>query len=284
MIGSVVGDFIGSVYEFNNVKTKKFDLIKFYKNGKVANRFTDDSVMTVAVADVVTQYLQNDGKLTRNEIATTLQKYGREYPNAGYGGMFRKWLSSTSPEPYNSFGNGALMRISPVALCKRMSYPEKKYLANVVTSVTHNHPSALNAVECYVAIVSRLSTDMKNKHKEDANELCRIMCDSYGYNLHTLDYIRPTYKFDVTCRGTLPVAVEAFIESKSYIDTVRSAISVGGDSDTIAAIAGGIAEAYYGFDKIIDEIKSHCVYEYLKTVNDVLIEKAISFDKSLCSD
>ena len=285
MIGAVIGDFIGSYYEVNNSKRKDNPLVVYTKNNKIVNRFTDDSVMTVAVADVVSKYLENDN-MSQDDMIKIVQKYGREYINAGYGGMFLTWLISAAPKPYNSFGNGALMRVSPVALCYKLSLTEKHGLAKQVTEITHNHPSALKSVECYVNIINHLMYS-RSDSKEAINDYCRSEFKCY-YNseLCELDKLRPSYEFDVTCDGTLPVAIEAFIEANSYMETIQNAISMGGDSDTIAAIAGAIAEAYYGPKKVLEEAHSTKVGK--RSIEDCLIEvdpkfaeKAYEFDIAL---
>lgn len=225
LYGSVGGDIIGSCYEWHNVKTKDFPLFP------PQARITDDSVLTVATADALLNHLG---------FAAAYRKWGKRYPHAGYGGSFRKWLACADPRPYNSWGNGAAMRISPVGFyCKSES--EVLTEARFSAEVTHNHPEGIKGAQAAALAVYLAGTGAgKPQIKEKMESL-------FGYDLSAKkpDDIRPGYTFDVSCMGTLPVALLAFLESTDYEDAIRNAISVGGDSDTIAAIAGGIALAFY---------------------------------------
>lgn len=267
MLGAITGDFIGSFYEWNNVKTKDFSLIVVSKAGEMFNHFTDDSVMTLAVGEIVKKYLENEKKIDSAEIVRVMQKWGRKYPNAGYGGTFIRWLSVENLKPYGSWGNGALMRISSVGLCKKLTLEEKLSLSEQITCVSHNAKEAVESVKCYITILDLLchSKDV-SRHSETNDchpelvsgslkqEIISI-CKDYNVDIPKLDEIRPKYEFDVSCQGTLPVSVAAFLESENFEDAIRNAISVGGDSDTIAAITGGIAEAFYGKEKILEFLK-----------------------------
>ena len=228
MIGAIVGDIVGSIYEWDNIKTKDFPLFQddcF---------FTDDTVMTCAVAGAIME----GGK--RDNFIDAMKKYGRMYPGAGYGGKFTSWLISDTREPYNSFGNGAGMRVSPCGFLSR-SLNETLYLAEKSAEVTHNHPEGIKGAQAIAASVFLARTGAS---KEDIREYVE---KTFGYDLHrTCDEIRPDYSFDVTCPGSCPEAIIAFLDSTSYESAVRLAISLGGDSDTIACMAGGIAAAYYG--------------------------------------
>ncbi len=224
MIGSIAGDIIGSVYERHPIKTKDFPLFNPH------SRFTDDTVLTVAVASAI---LKGDSYLN------SVRDVGRKYPDCGYGGSFFQWLFSESPLPYNSWGNGAAMRVSPVGFAfdsKGRVLTEAKKTAEF----THNHPEGIKGAQAAALAVftARITGDKEQVKSEIQKE--------FGYDLdRTLDDIRPGYRFDISCQGTVPEAIIAFLESTSYEDAVRNAVSLGGDSDTIACITGGIAHAFY---------------------------------------
>ena len=225
MLGAVFGDIVGSSYEWNNVKTKDFPL------ERSGTRYTDDSVMTLAVA----KWLLEDPSHSESVLIRCMQKLGRGHIRAGYGGRFKEWLLSKDPQPYNSWGNGSAMRVSPVALFAN-SLEEAMELARTTAIVTHNHPEgvkgAMAVAEC--AFICRETRNIESA-KEEIRKSIPL---KYGYNLdRTLDEIRPDYKFDVSCQGSVPEAIIAFLESTSLEDCVRNAVSIGGDSDTIAAIA-----------------------------------------------
>ncbi len=253
MLGAIIGDIVGSRFEFNNYRKKDFEL--FTNDCKV----TDDSIMTIAVAKAImeTEKLINPSS-SRNRLDDNyclllekmaikyMQKIGRKYPDSGYGGMFSRWIFSDNPKPYNSFGNGAAMRISPVVYIASTECEVYK-LSEVVTGVTHNHEEGLKGAEAtamavYMARCGHSKDEIKNK----------IINNYYPLDF-TIDEIRNTYRFNETCQGTVPQAIEAFLESTSFEDAIRVAISVGGDSDTLAAITAGIAEAYYGVPANIKE-------------------------------
>ncbi len=249
MIGAIAGDIIGSVYEWKNVKTTDFELFD------PRCRFTDDTVLTVAVADCI---------LSGREYSEAFREYGRRYPDAGYGGLFREWLFSRDQRPYNSFGNGSAMRVSPVGFAFS---PLEAVLDEAKKSavVTHNHPEGIKGALAAASAVF-LSRDGKSKE-----EIQAFVEDRFGYDLHRrLDEIRPGYRFDVTCQGSVPEAIIAFLESLDYEDAVRKAVSLGGDSDTIACITGGIAQAYYKSIPrfIVEKVRSSLPAEFLKVVDD----------------
>lgn len=225
MIGAIAGDIIGSVYEGNNINTKVFPLFASHC------RPTDDTVLTVAVADV----LMNGGSYTEQ-----LKAYCLRYPDAGYGMSFRRWALSTRSEPYNSWGNGSAMRVSPVGFAMsslELALSEAKRSAEV----THNHPEGIKGAQATAAAIFLARTE---RHKETVKSYVE---ERFGYDLsQSLDKIRPSYGFDVSCQGSVPQAMVAFLESTDFEDALRNAVSLGGDSDTIACIAGGIAQAYYG--------------------------------------
>ena len=225
MLGAIVGDVIGSVHEGAGTKTKDFPLFVS------RSTFTDDSVLTVAVAEWI---------LSGRDLVDLLHAYYHNYPGRGYGGMFLDWAHDRLRQPYNSFGNGAAMRVSPVGFAFEtiedvLAWSERS------AAVTHNHPEGVRGAQA-TAVAIYLA-----RRGQDKN-LIRITLESqFGYDLSArLDQIRPTYRFDETCQRTVPQALAAFFESTSYEDAIRNAISFGGDADTLACITGGIAEAYYG--------------------------------------
>jgi ADP-ribosylglycohydrolase len=225
MIGAIAGDIIGSVYEHRPIKTKKFPLFD------PGCSFTDDTVLTVAVADAI---------LSGRPYVESVRRIGRRYPNAGYGGSFIRWLFSGDFRPYNSWGNGAAMRVSPVGFAFTTE-DEVLRQARMTTEFTHNHPEGIKGAEATALSVFLAGTG-------HGKETIRARVQSrFGYDLErTVDEIRPSYSFDVSCQGTVPEAIIAFLDGSSYEDAVRNAVSLGGDSDTLACITGGIAESYFG--------------------------------------
>ena len=225
LYGASGGDIIGSRFERHNLKSKDFELFDD------RSRFTDDTVMTVATADAL---------LHRLDFAEAYRTWGNRYPHAGYGGRFRNWLNSDYPRPYNSWGNGSAMRVSPVGF---FFDSVDRVLAEAERSaaVTHDHPEGIRGAQA-VALAVFLARTGSSKAAIRSEMETRF---DYDLSTQTLAQIRPDYTFDVSCTGTLPVALLAFLESESYEDAVRNAVSVGGDSDTIAAITGGIALAFY---------------------------------------
>ncbi|MDR2923271.1 MAG: ADP-ribosylglycohydrolase family protein [Treponema sp.] len=242
MLGAIIGDIAGSRFEFNNIRSKDFEL--FAENCSI----TDDSVMTLAVAKAILACNGDWERLGENAVRY-MREIGRKYPHCGFGGMFRKWVFSKDPAPYNSYGNGAAMRVSPCGFIARTE-DEAILLSRKVTEVTHNHPEGLKGAQAVsVAIFMARNGAAKNEIKE------RVEKEYYALNF-TLDGIREKYQFNETCQETVPQAIAAFLESVSFEDAVRNAISIGGDSDTLAAITGSIAEAYYG---VPAELKSRAL-------------------------
>lgn len=235
MIGAIIGDIVGSIYEWNNIKTKEFPLFK------PNCFFTDDSVLTIAVADAI----EKGG--TKEDFIQSIKTFGRKYPNAGYGGNFRKWLLSDQVKPYNSYGNGSAMRVSPIAF----AYDDLKVVeekAKISAEITHNHPEGIKGAQATAACIFLA----RSNYTKD--EIKKYVEKTYGYNLdRRLDVIRLDYTFDVSCQGTVPEAIIAFLESTDFEDAIRNAISLGGDSDTLAAITGSIAEGAYGVPDAIKE-------------------------------
>lgn len=248
MIGAIVGDIVGSRFEWHSRKSKEFTLMKGRNESRHPCRFTDDTVMTLAVADAIMKWREAGGgsyDALSAETVVRMQEFGRRYPRAGYGGAFRRWLGSAAPEPYNSWGNGSAMRVSACGWAGR-TLDEVKAMSRAVTEVTHNHPEGLKGAEA-TAVATFLARTGKTMEEIKAV----VVHDYYPFDF-TLDEIRPTYKFDVSCQGSVPQALEAFFESTSFEDAIRNAISIGGDSDTIGAICGAVAGAYYG---VPDEIR-----------------------------
>ncbi|MDR2479201.1 MAG: ADP-ribosylglycohydrolase family protein [Treponema sp.] len=224
ILGAIAGDIIGSAYEFNNIKSLDFPL---FPRGTY---FTDDSVLTVATMDAL---------MNGSDYAEEYQYYGEAFPHRGYGGNFNEWIYADNPRPYNSYGNGSAMRASPIGwYCN--SIDEVLAEAKKSAEVTHNHPEGIKGAQAVAAAVYLARTG-KSKDAIKA-----FIVDSFGYNLdRTTDEIRPGYTFDVSCQGSVPEAIIAFLESVDFENAVRLAVSLGGDSDTIACITGGIAEAFY---------------------------------------
>lgn len=224
MLGAIAGDIIGSVYEWHNIKDKDFPLFSRRCD------FTDDTVMTIATADVI---------INNGNYAEAYKKYGRAYPGRGYGGNFGHWIRSEDYRPYNSYGNGSAMRISPVGFAFQ-TLDKVLEEAKKSAEVTHNHPEGIKGAQAAASAVFLART---GKGKKEIKEYIE---KTFNYDLdRRLDDIRPNYEFDVSCQGSVPEAIIAFIESENFEDAIRNAISIGGDSDTIACITGGIAEAYY---------------------------------------
>ncbi len=239
MLGAIAGDIIGSVYEWHNIKTTDFELFS------TGCRYTDDTVLTVALADAI---------LNGTDYTKKMKEYFQRYPNAGYGGRFADWVMSHPSFPYNSWGNGAAMRISPVGYAYS-TLEETLSKAEFYTEVTHNHPEGIKG-GCATAAAVFLARKRSSKA-----EIKAYISSTFGYDLErTLDEIRPTYHFDVSCQGTVPQAIIAFLESVDFEDAIRKAISLGGDSDTLACITGGVAQAFYGG---VPELISEKVYSIL---------------------
>ncbi|MBD2447181.1 ADP-ribosylglycohydrolase family protein [Nostoc sp. FACHB-152] len=230
MLGAIAGDIIGSIYERKNIKTKDFPLFDRQCS------FTDDTVLTVAVAEVIL-----DGReLLHGQYIEQFKSYFRRYPFAGYGGTFRNWANSNNSEPYNSWGNGSAMRVSPIGFAFNDLDTVIKE-AKLSAEITHNHPEGIKGAQATAAAIFLARTG------NEKSAIKSYIQTTFGYDLEpTLDEIRPNYKFDVSCQGSVPQAIIAFLESQDYEDAIRNAISLGGDSDTIACITGGIAQAYYG--------------------------------------
>lgn len=252
MLGAIAGDIIGSVYEVNNIKTKDFPLFDRQC------RFTDDTVLTVAVAEVI---LDADELLHSEQYINQFKSYFSRYPFAGYGGTFRNWANSSNSEPYNSWGNGSAMRVSPIGFAFN-DLDTVLQEAKRSAEITHNHPEGIKGAQATAAAIFLARTG------NEKPAIKSYIQTTFGYDLEpTLDDIRPDYKFDVSCQGSVPQAIIAFLESQDYEDAIRNAISIGGDSDTIACIAGAIAQAYYGGvpQAIAEQALSH-LNEHLSSI------------------
>lgn len=254
MVGAIIGDIIGSRFEFKNsvpgqgFKSKEF--ILFNEHSKA----TDDSIMTMAIAKAVWES-KEDFSLIGEKSVVCMREFGRKIKYAGYGGTFRKWIWSREPKPYNSFGNGAAMRVSPVALVSK-TLEECHNLALAVTQVTHNHSEGIKGGLCEAECI------WLAKNGASKEEIRKYVENNYYRLDFSIDEIRPSYFWDVTCQGSLPQAIKCFLESESYEDTVRLAVSLGGDCDTQAAMAGAIAQAFYGLpDSAHKIVERYCLPE-----------------------
>ena len=248
MLGAIAGDIIGSVYEAHPIKSTDFPLFGPH------SRFTDDTVLTVAVAYAI---------LEKVDYAAALRAFGRRYPGAGYGGAFYQWMFLPDGGPYNSWGNGSAMRVSPVGFAFE-SVAAVLEEAKRSAAVTHNHPEGIKGAQA-------TALSVLFARKGEGKDFIKTEIEKrFAYNLNrTLDAIRPSYSFDVSCQGSVPESIIAFLESKDFEDAVRKAISLGGDSDTMACIAGGIAQAFYGGlpDDMIANVRSRLPEEFLDIID-----------------
>lgn len=248
MIGAIAGDIIGSVFEWNSIKSTDFPLFS------PSSRFTDDTVLTVAVADAILQ---------GRDYGVSIKEWGRNYPEAGYGSTFIQWLASDSFEPYNSWGNGSAMRVSPVGFAFD-TVEEVLAEAEKSAAVTHNHPEGIKGAQAAALAVFLARTGVEKK------EIKKEIAGLFQYDLNrTLAEIRPTYSFDVSCQGSVPQSIIAFLESSDFEDAVRKVVSLGGDSDTMACIAGAIAQAFYkdipGY--IVENVRQRLPAEMLEVID-----------------
>jgi len=264
LLGAIIGDIVGSRFEWNNIKTKEFDFLTY------KCELTDDSVMTLAIAKAILEAETDIDKLS-NLTVKYMREIGRKYPDCGYGGMFNQWIVSDSMGSYNSYGNGAAMRVSACGFAAK-NIEEAKLLSRKVTEVTHNHPEGIKGAEA-VAVCVVLAREGKNLLE------IRDYVNQHYYPMNfTLDGIRGSYHFNETCQETVPQAIMAFLESTSFEDAIRNAISIGGDSDTLAAITGSIAEAYYG---IPVEIRKHVLTFLDERLLNILTEFENKYPPSL---
>ena len=257
MYGAIAGDMIGSVYEFNSIKTTEFPLFSR------RSHFTDDTVMTVAVAEALMETADlSDLAAVRAAVVKSMQRWGRKYHDAGFGGTFYHWLDKRDPQPYGSFGNGSAMRVSSVGWLADDA-DQVRELARATADVTHDHPEGVKGAQATAAAIYMAR---KGKTKD---EIRKVIEDEYGYDFSgSLAEIRPHYHFEVSCQKSVPEAILCFFEGDSYESVVRNAVSLGGDADTQAAIAGAIAEAYYGIpEEIVKEARNR-LPEDMRSVAD----------------
>lgn len=244
MYGAILGDMIGAPYEFDRgSKTKDFPLFT------AESMFTDDTVMTIAVCEAMLNRRYAAAEELKRAVIDSMQKWGHRYPDAGYGGMFYRWLEMADPVPYGSFGNGSAMRVSSVGWLYD-SLECTRNAAGLSAEVTHNHPEGIKGAEA-TACAIYLARNGKSKA-----EIREYITTEFGYDLsRTCDEIRPGYFHVETCQKTVPEAFTAFLEGEDFEDVIRTAVSLGGDCDTLTCIAGGIAEAFYG---VPEELKNAC--------------------------
>lgn len=256
MIGAILGDMIGSPYEFDrSPKTKEFPLFSKY------SEFTDDSVMTVAVADALMSSTGKTDEEIRAALIESMRKWGRKYPDAGYGGMFYRWLHSRHPEPYGSYGNGSAMRVSSAGWLYE-TLEETRHMARLTAEVTHNHPEGIKGAE---ATASAIFLARSGSSKADIKA---YITREFGYDLsRTCDEIRPTYHHMESCQQTVPEAITAFLEGTDFEDVIRTAVSLGGDCDTLTCIACGMGEAFYDVpEEILMEGKKRLPEDMLEVI------------------
>ena len=261
MLGAIIGDIVGSIYEFDNLRYKTFPLLTN------RNYFTDDTIMTIAIYSALKKCKSHYDKLSDYAILE-MQKFGKLYPNSqkiSYGTRFASWLKCLNPQPYNSFGNGSAMRVSAVPYFAN-SIDEVKILSRMVTEVTHNHPEGIKGAE---AVASCIYLAKNNSSKEDIKDYVETNYYSLDFDYNELN---KNYSFDEACQNTVPQAIYCFLISTDFEDAIRTAVSIGGDTDTLCAIVGGIAEAYYGIPnnikneifKYLDKRLSKIVKEFIK--------------------
>lgn len=257
LYGAIIGDVVGSKYEFNNIKSKNFPL---FSDGC---GYTDDTIMTIAVA-VALKNSHNKKEKFASNLVKEMQRFGQKYPfpQGGYGDRFNAWLKNKHPKPYNSFGNGSAMRVSACGIYAA-DLKEAVDLAEISASVTHNHPEGIKGAK---AVSAAIFLAKQNFGKEEIKEY--IEQNFYPLK-ETADEIRKHYTFDETCQGTVPQAIIAFLYSNSFEDAIRNAVSIGGDSDTVAAITGSVAWAFYfnkhtdDFDGFISQVNAYLPQEFI---------------------
>ncbi len=255
IIGAIAGDIVGSTREHYRIKTKDFELFP------LRSTFTDDTVMTLAIA----QWLCEDSS-SKEVLIRNLKYFGNSYINAGYGGSFYQWLGQESPEPYGSWANGSAMRVSPCAWVAE-SLDESQKLAEMSAIVTHNHPEGVKGA---LATNDAIYLARIGASKDEIKEHIELR---YGYDLsRTVDEIRPTYSFDVSCAGSVPESIVCFLDGNDFEDTIRNAVSLGGDADTQAAIAGSIASAYW-------DVPEKIANESIRYLDDFLLNTFRNFEE-----
>ena len=266
MYGAILGDIIGSPYEFDRGNKRK-DFLLFSRNSE----FTDDSVMTLAVADAFLSLPPEASEVEiRRFLVRSMQTYGRKYPYAGYGGMFRRWLKESNPQPYGSYGNGSAMRVSSAGWLFD-NLETVRHMARLSAEVTHNHPEGIKGAEATASAIFLARTGSTKA------EIKTYIEANFHYDLsRSCDEIRPTYRHVESCQETVPEAITAFLEGRSFEDVIRTAVSLGGDCDTLTAIAGSMAEGFYG---VPEELKQQCREKLPEDLRKVLRR----FEKTLHS-
>jgi ADP-ribosylglycohydrolase len=257
MYGAILGDIIGSPYEFDRgSKTRNFPLFSGHST------YTDDTVMTIAVADAyLPVQTEMEDEMIRQRVIMKMQKYGRRYPYAGYGGRFRRWLRDRNPKPYNSWGNGSAMRVSSVGWLYQ-DLETVRRMARLSADVTHNHPEGIKGAEATASAIFLARTGSTKA------EIKAYIAENFHYDLsRTCDEIRPGYHHVESCQETVPEAITAFLEGESFEDVIRTAVSLGGDCDTLTCIAGSMAEAFYG---VPEELKAECRKRLPEDLREVL--------------
>jgi len=257
MYGAILGDMIGAPYEFDQGnKTKDFPL---FSKG---SQFTDDTVMTIAVAQALMDTMGQDDPEVKKALIASMRKWGRNYPGAGYGARFIGWLRVEDPEPYGSYGNGSAMRVSSAGWLFD-SLEETRHIARLTAEVTHNHPEGIKGAEATASAIFMARTGSSKEEIRD------YIIREFGYDLsRTCDEIRPGYHHVESCQKTVPEAITAFLEGNDFEDVIRTAVSLGGDCDTLTCIAGGMAEAYYGVpDPMVEECRKRLTEDMLKVLD-----------------
>ena len=256
MYGAILGDMIGAPYEFDmGKKTKEFPLFC------TESQYTDDSVMTIAVAEALLDNQFQDDETVKAGLVDSMRKWGKKYPNAGYGGKFWHWLRAEDPKPYGSYGNGSAMRVSSAGWLFD-TLEQTRHMARLTAEVTHNHPEGIKGAESTASAIYLARTG----HSKD--EIKDYIVKEFGYDLsRTCDQIRPKYYHVESCQGTVPEAITAFLEGTDFEDVIRTAVSLGGDCDTLTCIAGSIAEAFYG---VPEQLKDECRSRLPKDMLDIL--------------
>lgn len=251
MLGAIIGDIVGSIYEFDNHRSKDFE---FFGQGV---DFTDDTVCTIAVADALLHGIHP---------AEALHDWCGRYPGRGYGGMFRRWLDTGDRQPYGSFGNGAAMRVSSAGFLGR-TLDETLAMSGAVTEVTHNHLEGMKGAAATVHAI------FLARGGATANQIRKAIQSEYLYDLsRTVDEIRPNYRFNETCQETVPEALVCALEAADFEDAIRNAISIGGDSDTVAAISGGVAEALFGIsNELVQDVLARLPQDMNQVINQMYL-------------
>ena len=256
IIGAIAGDVIGSAYEFNPTRDHDFELFT------PKSSFTDDTVLTMANA----LWLIDDEQHTHERLVEIMLDLCRRYPNRGYGGRFANWICDKDPQPYNSYGNGSAMRVSPVGYYAQ-SLEEALALAKVSAEVTHNHPEGIKGAQ---ATAAAIFLARRGKSKQEIRD---YVAQTFDYDLsRTLDEIRPTFTFDETCQRTVPEAITCFMEGKDYEDVVRLSVALAGDADTIAAIAGSISSA-------VDEVPNGITQQVIALLSEEFCTTLLRFNE-----